>query len=85
VTFAQLQQRLLGQLRHRIQSGESTERSLARLAGISQPHLHNVMKGKRMLSIEMADTILHNLRIDLLDLLQPEERPSHRTPEGRQD
>jgi transcriptional regulator with XRE-family HTH domain len=73
MTFLQLQQRLLENLRLRVQSGESTERGLARLAGLSQPHLHNVLKGKRFLSIEMADEILRNLEIEVLDLIQPEE------------
>jgi len=73
MTFVDLQQRLLENLRHRVQSGEATERSLARLAGLSQPHLHNVLKGKRLLSIDMADTILHNLQIGVMDLISPEE------------
>ena len=73
MTFLELQHRLLDHLRHRIGSGEATERSLARLAGISQPHLHNVLKGKRLLSFDMADEILQNLRLTVFDLIQPEE------------
>ena len=71
--FQELEQRFIEYLKHRIRSGDLTERKLARLAGISQPHVHNVLKGKRILSTEMADTILHVLRLDLLDLIQPEE------------
>jgi len=80
MNFAQLQQRLVERLRHRVRSGETTERGLARIAGISQPHLHNVLKGKRVLSMEMADEILKNLQITILDLIQPDlmERPSGR-------
>jgi transcriptional regulator with XRE-family HTH domain len=73
MTFVDLQQRLLENLRHRIQSGEATERGLARLAGLSQPHLHNALKGKRLLSMDMADNILHNLQIGVLDLISPDE------------
>jgi transcriptional regulator with XRE-family HTH domain len=73
LTFAQLQQRLLDHLRMRIQRGEATERGLARLTGVSQPHLHNVLKGYRLLSMEMADEILRNLDIGLLDLIEPGE------------
>jgi hypothetical protein len=73
MTFLELQQRLLQHLRHRVQSGETTERSLARVAGLSQPHLHNVLKGKKLLSIDMADGILRNLQMGILDLIQPEE------------
>jgi transcriptional regulator with XRE-family HTH domain len=78
MTFHQLQQRLLDRLRQRIRSGEATERGLARIAGVSQPHLHNVLKGKRLLSVEMADEILRNLGLDVLDLLEPEELESWR-------
>jgi len=73
MTFHELQRRLLDRLRRRIRSGEVTERGLAKLSGISQPHLHNVLKGKRVLSVEMADEILHNLGLNVLDLLEPEE------------
>ena len=86
MTFYQLQQHLVEHLRHRVQSGETTERGLARVAGISQPHLHNVLKGKRILSIEMADEILKNLQITILDLIPPdllECSPSRADPEKK--
>jgi transcriptional regulator with XRE-family HTH domain len=72
--FLELEQRFLDHLRYRVRSGELTERRLARMSGISQPHIHNVLRGKRCLSMETADVILHVLHIDLLDLLDPEER-----------
>jgi transcriptional regulator with XRE-family HTH domain len=71
--FHELERRLLEHLRHRVRSGELTERSLARITGVSQPHIHNVLKGKRTLSSDTADVILHILRLDLLDLIEPEE------------
>lgn len=71
--FQGLQLRLIATIRQRVRSGELTERSLARLTGISQPHIHNVLKGVRILSPEMADQILRKLRIDLFDLLDPPE------------
>jgi plasmid maintenance system antidote protein VapI len=73
MTFTDLQQRLLDHLRGRIQRGEATERGLARLTCVSQPHLHNVLKGQRLLSIEMADEILRNLGIGVLDLIGTQE------------
>ena len=73
MTFNDLLQRLLGELRRRVQSGAATERGLARLSGISQPHLHNVLKGKRILSMEKADAVLRRLQIDVLHLVEPEE------------
>jgi transcriptional regulator with XRE-family HTH domain len=73
MTFHDLQQRLLEELRLRVRSGVATERGLARLSGISQPHLHNVLKGKRILSMEKADEVLRHLHIDVLHLIEPEE------------
>jgi plasmid maintenance system antidote protein VapI len=73
MNFQELRERLVEHLRDRVRSGELTERGLARLSGISQPHIHNVLKGKRALSPEMSDAILHHLRMDLLDLVKPED------------
>jgi len=71
--FTRLQCRLVAHIRERVRSGEITERGLARLTGISQPHIHNVLKGQRFLSIGMADQLLRELRLDLLDLLEPHD------------
>jgi plasmid maintenance system antidote protein VapI len=60
-------------LRERVRSGQITERGLARLTHVSQPHIHNVLKGKRLLSAEMADQIMQHLRMDVLDLVDPHE------------
>jgi transcriptional regulator with XRE-family HTH domain len=73
MTFHELQQRLLEELRQRVRSGAATERGLARLSGISQPHLHNVLKGKRLLSMDKADELLRHLQIDVLQLIPPQE------------
>ena len=71
--FGELHRRFVNHLRSRVSSGELTERGLARMTGISQPHVHNVLKGKRNLSVEMADAILYHLELDLIDLFQPDE------------
>jgi len=73
MNFRDLEGRFLEHLRRRIRSGEMTERQLARLSGISQPHVHNVLKGKRAMSTELADTILHVLRLDLMEIIEAEE------------
>jgi hypothetical protein len=73
MSFQELQRRLVLHLRTRVRSGELTERSLARITHISQPHMHNVLKGKRFFSIQRADTVLRELRMDVLDLLEPGE------------
>lgn len=69
VTFAALHTVLLSLIRTRIHNGHFTERGLARLLGISQPQLHNVMKGKRRLQTELADRILNKFGIGVLDLI----------------
>ena len=73
MTFHDLHQLLLEELRQRVHSGAATERGLARLSGVSQPHLHNVLKGKRKLSLRKADGVLHRLQIDLLQLIESGE------------
>jgi hypothetical protein len=71
--FADFHARLIAYLRSKVRSGELTERGLARMTGISQPHVHNVLKGKKLFSVEVSDTILRELDLDLLDLVHPSE------------
>ena len=73
MNFRGFRERLRAHLRELVRSGEVTERGLARLTQVSQPHIHHVLKGKRVLSPETADKILLQLRLDLLDLLEPGE------------
>lgn len=73
LTFAVAQTRLLGEIRQRIRNGEYTERGLARLAGISQPHLHNLLKGVRELTTASADSLLMALDLGMQDLATAEE------------
>ena len=47
IGFEILRNRLIENIRYRIRNGELTERGLARRTGISQPHLHNLLKGVR--------------------------------------
>ena len=70
--FRELHWRLVKALQNRLKNGDLTERRLARLTGISQPHIHNVLKGKRILSQHSADIILRRTKLTVLDLLQPE-------------
>ena len=58
-------------IRASVQNGEMTERRLARLTGVSQPHIHHVLHGKRGFSMETADRVMRTLRMDLLDFLGP--------------
>ena len=73
MNFQELELRFVGHLRERVRSGELTERGLARIIGVSQPHLHNVLKGKRFFSHDRADAVLQYLRLDIRDFIQPDE------------
>jgi transcriptional regulator with XRE-family HTH domain len=73
LTFREAQLRLLAYVADRIHNGELTERGFARRIGISQPHIHNVLKGVRSLSPEIFDSILKFFHLSLLDLAPIEE------------
>ena len=67
--FQELQGRLIDIARERVRAGQLTERGLARSCGISQPHMHNVLKNIRLLSTAAADRLMHALGIRATDLL----------------
>ena len=71
--FQELQKRFIAFLQERVRNGQVTERGLARITGVSQPHIHNTLKGKRLFSMETSDQILRRLHMDLLDLVRPED------------
>lgn len=73
MTFREAQGRLLVYIQDRIHNGEFTERGFARVLGISQPHLHNVLKGARRLSPAIFDTILRYFQLSILDLASAAE------------
>lgn len=81
MTFKSLEHRFLCDLRERVRNGAVTERGLARMAGVSQPHIHNVLKGKRFFSLQKADQVLLSLGLDILDFVDPDER-NHHHPQG---
>ncbi len=72
MNFRDLQKRLIDVARERIRSGVFTERGLAHLSEISQPHLHNALKNVRTLSPDMADRLLGALGLDIPELLWQE-------------
>jgi len=73
MNFEEAQVRLIARVRDRIQNGELTERGFARSVGISQAHIHNVLKGIRSLSIKMSDLILNESAYSMLDLFSIDE------------
>jgi hypothetical protein len=68
-----LHDRLVASLRSRLRNGELSERRLALITGISQPHMHNVLKGVRFLSTRACDQILRALRMSAADLMGTQE------------
>jgi hypothetical protein len=89
LTIQDAQRKLLTHVRDRIHNGELTERGFARMIGISQPHAHNVLKGRRKLSSQIFDLILKTFNMSLLDLAPVEDletnikqrKPSEPAPE----
>jgi hypothetical protein len=69
VYFHDLHGRLIDLAREKVRAGEVTERGLARMCGMSQPHMHNVLKGIRALSTSSADRLMSALGIHVADLL----------------
>ena len=69
MSFRTLHALLIQHLNQSLQTGELTERGLARKVGMSQPHIHNVLKGKRLLSWGSADALLRELDLNLLELV----------------
>jgi transcriptional regulator with XRE-family HTH domain len=69
VSFVVLLDAARRQARARVRNGEITERALAARAGISQPYLHNVLKGARQMPPALADRLLKELGLKLEDLL----------------
>ena len=64
-----MQRRLVAYLSEKVRNGDITERRLARITGVSQPHMHHVLCGKRAFSNDMADRVMRALHKDLLDFL----------------
>jgi plasmid maintenance system antidote protein VapI len=71
-----------------LRNGLLTESRLARRAGLSQPHVHNLLHGVRSLTPATADALLAGLSIrctldlytteelrDYLDLCEADQRP----------
>jgi plasmid maintenance system antidote protein VapI len=73
VNFELLGERLLAFVRSRIKNGEYSERGLARILGVSQPQMHNVLKGARGLRPALADRFLRKFGITALDLFSDAE------------
>jgi hypothetical protein len=80
MNFRDLHRRLADYIAMKVRGGEITERGLARRTGISQPHMHNVLKGKRFFSLQSADTVLRELGLTIFDLIRNVDDPGPSRP-----
>jgi plasmid maintenance system antidote protein VapI len=69
MTFFNLRELLLSRLRRMLETGAVSESTLARRLGVSQPHLHNTLKGVRGVTLQMADQFLGSMGWCVLDLI----------------
>ena len=69
MNFLDLQHTLLDLIRRRVSNGSLTERGLARMSGLSQPHIHNALKKIRLLSVTSTDRLMSTLNLTVGDLL----------------
>jgi predicted transcriptional regulator len=53
---------------NRTHNGDTTEHRLAKMIGISQPQMHNVLKGSRTPKPEIADLLIAQLGIPVVNL-----------------
>ena len=77
MTFQTLHDLLIREISRRVDARETSVSSLARRAGISQPHLHLVLKGKRGFSWDFADraALVIGLRVEDLVALPTPPQP----------
>ena len=73
LTTAELRKRILSYAAASIQAGLISEQRLAKLAGYSQPHIHNVLAAVRTGRPQLVDAIARALQITVLDLYTLEE------------
>ncbi len=80
MTFQALHDQLIREITRRVDSGDTSVSSLARRAGISQPHLHLVLQGKRGFSWDFADRAALVIGMRVEDLLGLATRPAPLPP-----
>lgn len=62
-----------------VKQGTFTERRLGRTAGISQPHVHHILKGVRKLTPAAADSFIRALGLNITELLEDSELRAERS------
>jgi transcriptional regulator with XRE-family HTH domain len=73
VTYAVVSTRLLSEVRRRLRRNDGlTQTALARKAGVSLSHLHNVLTGRRELTPTIGDKLLGAMHLSLSALIHAE-------------
>ena len=84
MTFQALHNQLIEEITRRVNSGNTSVSSLARRAGISQPHLHLVLKGKRGFSWDFADRAALVIGLRVEDLIERAPLKPLKDPDPKQ-
>ncbi len=82
--ISDLQNRLRGLVRDRIEGRELTGTELASRAGFQQAHISNFLNQRRGLSVEAMDRVMEVLRLDVRDLM-PEDRRMMTAADGGEE
>ncbi len=83
-SFAELLGLVRDQVRAQVRNGQITERGLALRVGISQPYLHNVLKGARQMTPDLADRLMRELNLTVTDLFVQWIGPGVEAPKAPQ-
>lgn len=70
-------------IRYEVCNGVVTERQLARLSGLSQPHVHHVLSGAKPLLPPVADRLCRVLSLDVAEILRQRLEGENRREYGR--
>jgi hypothetical protein len=81
--FDDLLERLRERINSSVRNGEITERGLARSVGLSQPHMHHVLKGERQFRPEVADRVMRVMGLTIADLMQDGGQAPRRPPSSQ--
>ncbi len=72
--FAALLALVRDKVRALVRNGQITERGMAARAGVSQSYMHKVLKGARAMTPDLADRLLVEMEISLIDLIALAQR-----------
>ena len=77
-SLSSARQHILKVCKQRIDNGSFTERSLARMSGLSQPHIHHLLSGQRTGTDDALDKLAQAARV----YADPDDERNHHDPEA---